>query len=89
MSAVDRTSYRPGHYPRCQIACGYCETQPSMGCTVCGSNQTATADGINGRRCSSHPPTFSGATAVLLMRRAGVRAALVYLRTYAAMEVAA
>ena len=33
----------------------------ATGCTApgCGTQQTSTLDGIHGRRCADHPPTFS------------------------------
>lgn len=30
----------------------------SRGCTLCGSQQTESLDGVHGRRCADHPPTF-------------------------------
>ena len=36
------------------------------GCTTCGTEQTATVDGHNGRRCAQHPPRFDPTRAVHL-----------------------
>lgn len=79
-----------GHNPRCAVACAYCSVQPSNGCSVrtCQSPDTATVDGINGRRCAAHPPTFDGTECLRLMRAAGHREALRYLRSMAAWEAA-
>lgn len=38
------------------------------GCTSCGSEQTETLDGVNGRRCADCAPTFDPSHAVELMR---------------------
>lgn len=57
-----------------------------LGCSSCRNPDVATVDLYNGRRCINCPPVFSGAVAVLLMRRENARAALAYIRTYAAME---
>lgn len=50
------------------------------GCTVCGSADTATVDGINGRRCADHPPTFDPERAVDLAVRGLPGAAMAYVR---------
>lgn len=50
------------------------------GCTTCGSQQTETVDGINGRRCAEHPSVFDPATAVELARRGDMATALTYCR---------
>lgn len=55
------------------------------GCTAldCGSQDTATVDGHNGRRCANHAPRFDPVRAVELMRRGLPGAALAYVRTEA------
>jgi hypothetical protein len=53
------------------------------GCTVCDTQDTATVDGIHGRRCAAHPPTFDPAHAVNLMVRGLPGAALAYVRSAA------
>lgn len=50
------------------------------GCTVCGTQQTVTLDGINGRRCAAHPPVFDAERAVTLAVKVGPSAALAYIR---------
>lgn len=56
--------------------------RPVLRCTYrgCDSTDIATLDGINGRRCADHPPTFDPDTAVELMRRGLPGAALAYVR---------
>jgi len=46
---------------------------------LCGK-EAATVDGICGKRCEDHAPTFDPQTAVELMRRGLPGAALSYLR---------
>src|SRR5690348_10110464 len=55
--------------------------RPIPGCTSCGSPETVTVDGINGKRCADHPPTFDPSTAVELMRRGLPGAAGAYIRS--------
>ena len=52
------------------------------GCTVCGTQDTATVDGHNGRRCAAHAPVFDPARAVGLMVRGLPGAALAYVRCW-------
>lgn len=51
------------------------------GCTVCGSQDTTTVDGVCGRRCADHPPTFDPEHAVKLAARVSTEAAVAYVRT--------
>lgn len=59
--------------------------RPVLRCTArdCDSTDIATVDGITGRRCATHPPTFDPDTAVELMRRGLPGAALAYVRSAA------
>lgn len=52
----------------------------------CTRQDTATADGVCGRRCAQHPPAFDPAHAVECCRRLGIRAALAYIGAYTRME---
>lgn len=54
----------------------------------CG-NPSVSLDLYAGKRCALHAPRFDGRVAVRLMRQEGVRAALAYVRTFAATEAAA
>lgn len=49
--------------------------------TDCRRTDTVTLDGVHGRRCPEHPPTFDPTYAVELARSSGLPAALGYLRT--------
>lgn len=53
---------------------------PGEGCTTCGSTDTATVDGVSGRRCGQHPPGYSRAHALGLVDRGDVRGATAHLR---------
>lgn len=53
----------------------------SEGCTVCKTQDTATADGVNGRRCETHPPTFDPGHAVHLAIAGWRLSAFAYART--------
>jgi hypothetical protein len=49
--------------------------------TGCDRDDTATVDGVHGRRCPEHPPTFSRDHATNLLLDGRPAAALAYLRT--------
>jgi hypothetical protein len=53
------------------------------GCTAsgCGTQDTVTLDGVHGRRCAQHPPTFDPARAVELAVTGRLDTALGYCRT--------
>lgn len=51
------------------------------GCTVCGTEDTATVDGVSGRRCATHPPAFQPDRAVELAVTGDLPSALAYCRT--------
>jgi len=51
------------------------------GCTVCRTQDTATLDGVHGRRCAEHPPTFDPYRAVQLAITGRLGTALGYCRT--------
>lgn len=53
------------------------------GCTQlgCHTQDTATVDGVYGRRCATHPPTFDSHRAVRLAATGWLRTALAYCRT--------
>lgn len=53
----------------------------TSGCTACGSPDTATVDGVCGRRCVACPPTFQPEHAVALAVTRGTATALAYVRT--------
>lgn len=55
----------------------------SKHCTAdgCTRTDTQTVDGVHGRRCDQHPPTFEPAHAVDLAVKLGPAAALAYCRT--------
>lgn len=57
--------------------------QPSPHCTYPGCTRTdcSTADGVHGRRCIEHPPTFEAIHAVDLAIKLGPAAALAYCRS--------
>jgi hypothetical protein len=52
------------------------------GCTApgCGTQNTVTLDGVHGRRCAEHPPTFDPAHAVELAVDGRLETALGYCR---------
>jgi len=56
--------------------------QPSPHCTApgCTRTDTATVDGVCGRRCSDHPPTFDPGHAVHLMVSGWPEDAFAYCR---------
>lgn len=53
------------------------------GCEVCGTADTATVDGVHGRRCAEHPPVFDPAHAVRLAVGGQLTDALRYCRQVA------
>jgi hypothetical protein len=55
-------------------------TTAKNGCTAkdCGSQNTVTLDGHNGRRCADHAPGFSPDRAVALMMKGESEAAISY-----------
>lgn len=55
--------------------------KPPAGCGVCGTQDTATVDGVCGRRCAQHPPTFRPRHAVNLAITLGAPTAMAYVRT--------
>ena len=61
---------------------GWPPTAPA-GCTApgCGTQNTTTVDGVHGRRCAEHPPTFDPARAVHLAMSGRLDTALGYCRT--------
>lgn len=50
------------------------------GCTVCGTQDTATVDGVCGRRCAAHPPGYLPDVALAQVDRGDSRGAFAYLR---------
>lgn len=55
-------------------------TSPAVGCTSCGSADTVTIDGVNGRRCAACPPGLDPEHAVRLSVRGLPGAAGAYVR---------
>jgi hypothetical protein len=55
----------------------------ATGCTApdCGTQDTVTLDGVHGRRCAQHPPTFDVDRAVQLAVSGQLETALGYCRT--------
>lgn len=50
-----------------------------VGCTCCGTQKTATVDGIHGRRCAACPPGFDRAHVTRLLEHGWSATALAYL----------
>lgn len=56
----------------------------ATGCTApdCGTQDTVTLDGVHGRRCAEHPPTFNPTIAVELAVAGQLADAYGYCRTH-------
>jgi hypothetical protein len=54
------------------------------GCTAvgCGTQNTATVDGVWGRRCARHPPRYSPGQLLRLLNAGDIVAANAYLGTW-------
>lgn len=70
-----------GHSPRCvKGRCMYCDAQPTPGCVICRTPDTATVDIYNGRRCTAHAPVYDPQTAVNLLMAGWHDTARAYVR---------